>query len=168
MMQKMSHLGVPNTFFSSSDCSSLLRVAKASSARGRPRLASGARGRPLFESGARGRPPRFASGCEPISRPFFTNSLTGGLFFGRWRIFLTLRLLSTIFPVFFFLGLARPLALLITGVAFGLNRVLTFGRILPSLSTWKLSEDSEPCRSLELGGGCSGVREALNESLLVV
>ena len=100
---------------------------------------------------------------------------------GRFRNFFTFRLFSTIFPVFFFLGLARRLALLITGVALDLNLVLTLGLILPSLSTWKLSEDSALCRSPELGatslfklwsgrGGSlwRGVRAALKESLLVV
>ena len=94
-------------------------------------------------------PPR---GKESLEPSFLTFSLTGGLFLGRVRNFFTFRLFSTIFPVFFFFGLARRLALLITGVAFDLNLVLTFGRILPSLSTWKLSEDSALCRSPELGG----------------
>ena len=71
--------------------------------------------------------------------------------------------------------------MLITGVALDRNLVLTFGLILPSLSTWKLSEDSALCRSPEFGSTslllCSGrvggslwrgVRAARKESLLVV
>ena len=166
-----SHLGVPKTFLSSSVCSSRLRVAKASSARGRPLFASGAEPPPP--------PPRPKESRTPS---FLTTSLTDGRFLGQFRNFFTFRLFSTIFPVFFFLGLASRLALLITGVALDLNLVLTLGLILPSLSTRKLSEDSALCRSPEFGATSlfklwsvgrvgslwRGVRAALKESLLVV
>ena len=167
-----SHLGVPKTFLSSSVCSSRLRVAKASSASGRP----------LFASGADPPPPPPPRPKESRTPSFLTTSLTDGRFFVRFRNFFTFRLFSTIFPVFFFLGLASRLALLITGVALDLNLVLTLGLILPSLSTRKLSEDSALCRSPEFGATSlfklwsagrvgslwRGVRAALKESLLVV